>query len=855
MLDMFSMTRRARKMPYDSVESKSSLLNFKNRPIYFPLFISKCKVNGSSINCGDDVVIHGDAGRRFIAQVQKLYEIEESKDPNRAVIQRYCRYGEISQLKGKKPVDIPEHWTELLLPSEDCCSFRNENIKAEAIRRKCNVLRLKPHDVVPDYLQSSSREGFYYVRYKFDENYNLHPVNKRLSRKSISNMEQISVKRIIHVRTPKHTPRKINNTTKTPQAEKVPAKEKDNSTLKTNKKTPKSTKKLTIAKKCMVSIEPLVFNRESRASLKRRASRSIPDESSVTPKRKKGLQSAKKTKEQFISPRQRYGTAEVLEQVLESESRCSDDVNDDDDNDEDDNDDEISHDDDDDVFHPSNVSDLTDDSDRDDDSNEDSDWVVEKIGKTRSEGTCTPIRTLRSSSKSKSTFTAIQDTPKGKPTAKTLARVKSSHKTPQKTPAQKQSKTPKTARKTPKTPAINISRQPSQKKVKTPSIPERQQPCKIPGTPLEMARKKLHVSAVPSSLPCREKEFTDIYNFVEGKLEDGTGGCMYISGVPGTGKTATVHEVLRSIQEDEDQREFTFVEINGMKLTEPTQAYSTFFKLLTGQKATPEHASNLLDKRFSTLVPNRDPVVLLVDELDLLWTRKQHVLYNLFEWPTRRHSRLIVLAIANTMDLPERIMMKRVSSRLGLTRLTFQPYTFSQLQEIVMSRIMGLNAFEPDAIQLVSRKVAAVSGDARRCLDICRRAVEIADSRSKKKGTALVGMSHVDAALQDMFSSPKIRAMKCLTQMEGLFLKSVIAEFRSSGLEEATFGDVFQQLLDFCRIEGLSTPTPSQAAGVCCRLGAWKLLLVEAGRRDLEQRIRLNVNQDDVLYALEKKHR
>ena len=61
---------------------------------------------------------------------------------------------------------------------------------------------------------------------------------------------------------------------------------------------------------------------------------------------------------------------------------------------------------------------------------------------------------------------------------------------------------------------------------------------------------------------------------------------------------------------------------------------------------------------------------------------------------------------------------------------------------------------------ILFEKVAAVSGDARRCLDICRRAVEIADSQSKKKGTALVGMSHVDAALQDMFSSPKIRAMK-----------------------------------------------------------------------------------------------
>jgi len=51
---------------------------------------------------------------------------------------------------------------------------------------------------------------------------------------------------------------------------------------------------------------------------------------------------------------------------------------------------------------------------------------------------------------------------------------------------------------------------------------------------------------------------------------------------------------------------------------------------------------------------------------------------------------------------------------------------------------------------------------------------------------------------------------------------------------------------------GFSSPTPSQAAAVCCRLGAWKLLLVESGRRDLEQRIRLNVNQDDVLYALQK---
>ena len=57
-------------------------------------------------------------------------------------------------------------------------------------------------------------------------------------------------------------------------------------------------------------------------------------------------------------------------------------------------------------------------------------------------------------------------------------------------------------------------------------------------------------------------------------------------------------------------------------------------------------------------------ILRLVLQLDLLWTRKQTVMYNLFDWPTRPQAKLIVLAIANTMDLPERIMMNRVQSRL-----------------------------------------------------------------------------------------------------------------------------------------------------------------------------------------------
>ena len=109
-----------------------------------------------------------------------------------------------------------------------------------------------------------------------------------------------------------------------------------------------------------------------------------------------------------------------------------------------------------------------------------------------------------------------------------------------------------------------------------------------------------------------------------------------------------------------------------------------------------------------------------MDELDQFVTKKQKVIYNLFEWPNRAHAQFIVIAIANTMDLPERVMLNRVSSRIGLTRLNFEPYQHTQLIEIVTARLQGLSVFKPDAIEMCARKVSAVSGDARRALDICR---------------------------------------------------------------------------------------------------------------------------------------
>merc|ERR1712224_67161 len=166
----------------------------------------------------------------------------------------------------------------------------------------------------------------------------------------------------------------------------------------------------------------------------------------------------------------------------------------------------------------------------------------------------------------------------------------------------------------------------------------------------------------------------------------------------------------------------------------------------------------------------------------------QHVMYNLFDWPNRANSRLVVIAIANTMDLPERMLMNKVASRLGLTRMTFQPYSHSQLLEIINSRLEGTVAFAPEACILAARKVAAASGDARRALDICRHAIEVAEQAESEKVTSL----HIQRAITDMYQSVKTRAIMNCTLYQKIFLKSVLGVFRRKGVEEAVFKEVYE---------------------------------------------------------------
>jgi Cdc6-like AAA superfamily ATPase len=226
------------------------------------------------------------------------------------------------------------------------------------------------------------------------------------------------------------------------------------------------------------------------------------------------------------------------------------------------------------------------------------------------------------------------------------------------------------------------------------------------------------------------------------------------------GKTATVQRVLNELSLVPSLPNFEFVEINGMRLPEPAQLYTALWKSLTGKQASAAKACTYLEARFRSDNARRPVCVLLVDELDYMLTRQQHVLYNLFDWPSRRSARLLVIGISNTIDLPD-LLMPRVHSRLGLTKLHFEPYTKEQIGLIIADRLRSLPAFGEGAVELCARKIASISGDMRRALQICRRAAEICEEQqiraaaaaSKLKGSAAAAAAAAGASASSSSSS------------------------------------------------------------------------------------------------------
>lgn len=131
-------------------------------------------------------------------------------------------------------------------------------------------------------------------------------------------------------------------------------------------------------------------------------------------------------------------------------------------------------------------------------------------------------------------------------------------------------------------------------------------------------------------IPCRESEKQQIEDFLlEGLQSKGASQSLYISGVPGIGKTASFLEVIKYLEQERD--DFVCIKLNGMELSNPESAYNAILREVTGITASTNAAAcNILSDVFrlgklpkkyqkSYSIAKKTKIILL-DELDHLIT-------------------------------------------------------------------------------------------------------------------------------------------------------------------------------------------------------------------------------------------
>lgn len=403
----------------------------------------------------------------------------------------------------------------------------------------------------------------------------------------------------------------------------------------------------------------------------------------------------------------------------------------------------------------------------------------------------------------------------------------------------------------------------------------------------EAIKRQLNPSC-PTSLLYRDAECKKIETFVKNCFDDDVGGSLYISGAPGTGKTLSVNTVLDDLTA---KRKFNRIFVNCMACRTPNFIYTKIVSELgIDSPRNLQDTLDLIEKQIITPKKGKKGAmtVIVLDEIDELESKSQDVLYTLFRWPAVDMSRVIVIGIANTLDFTTR-SLKRLKS-LGVVEINFQPYTKDQVKGILSARLSAIDSdgkeplIKDSALELCARKVASFSGDIRKALDVCRRAVELVEGESRcmssssiellrvtnddrcnpgspKKSNVRkhdeplmsVAVTHVKKVLDEVYGSKVIEVdtgKSCLPTQQQLVLCALLLLSKSSTKKEIEASKCHQVFVRICRSKfaGSGSENSSEFLNMCQLLESKGFLVIKSGKEKgvFQRKLSLSVEESEI---------
>lgn len=377
---------------------------------------------------------------------------------------------------------------------------------------------------------------------------------------------------------------------------------------------------------------------------------------------------------------------------------------------------------------------------------------------------------------------------------------------------------------------------------------------------------KGHILARDQEMVGRQNEESTLLHYFEGRLQakfSDPGAALYVSGPPGTGKTALLQRVMDKVFRGKEG--IKVASINCMLAPSARAIMNLIYKQLSGvDEETEGLAADIsFDKSVAKLeelfmcqshdeFAQRGTSIVVLDEIDHIMTKDQDILFRIFEWAFCQGSRLILVGIANALDLTDRFLPRLKANNFYPQLLKFKPYDASQIASIISSRIVkaveelkteqvkeiknessikkeepqALSPFDtpkktrvdvdlvltpphtpvdlkqtptptaihPAAIQLCARKASANTGDLRKAFDICRKALEISEQEFIQKlaqgneTKPLVSIATMARVCSQVFGGNNSQRIKMLNLQQKAVLCTVASAEKQLSIEAITSG-------------------------------------------------------------------
>lgn len=229
----------------------------------------------------------------------------------------------------------------------------------------------------------------------------------------------------------------------------------------------------------------------------------------------------------------------------------------------------------------------------------------------------------------------------------------------------------------------------------------------------------------------RDNEIKNIKEFLTSKIDRHESGILYLAGAPGTGKTMSMQIVLDQL------RNVPKIKLNCMRAQSSKSVLTGICKKV-GLKGYSRYSEvelmSQLEKRFS----RDESFILLLDELDQLPRSKNiNLIKTFFSWPMKTGSRLILIGIANTLNLTSRYQV--INQMIGIEcaenanlikKILFRPYSTQDIKSILVWYLDNDENYEgsdvdPKALDMIAAKFSREkNGDIRGALNALKCAID-----------------------------------------------------------------------------------------------------------------------------------